>query len=85
MITAQCRTDLDLPEKEMRERDKVSKVIQKMKQSLEEVQDLLGASNLYVSGRCSDTGKLIYLISISVREKKYKSLTKNNWGSLISQ
>ena len=42
LITTQCEIDLDLPEKEIRERDKESKVIPKMKQSLE-VQDLLGA------------------------------------------
>ena len=35
-------TDLDLPEKEIGKRDKGSKAISKMKQSLE-VQDLLGA------------------------------------------
>ena len=40
LITAQCVTDLGLPEKEIRERDKESKVIPKMKQSLEEIQDL---------------------------------------------
>ena len=37
---SQCGTDLDLPEKEIRERDKERKVIPKMKQSLEVVQDL---------------------------------------------
>ena len=42
LIIAQCGTDLDPPEKEIRERDKGSKVIPKMKQS-QEVQDLLGA------------------------------------------
>ena len=43
LIPAQCRTDLDLPEKEIWERDKESKVILKMKQSLEEAKDRLGA------------------------------------------
>ena len=33
---------------------------------------------------CSDTGKLISLICMSVRESLYKSLTENNWESLIS-
>ena len=37
-----ARDRLDLPEKDIRERDKESKVIPKMKQSLE-VQNLLGA------------------------------------------
>ena len=43
LITAESETDLDLPEKEIGKRHKESKVIPKMKQSLEEVQDLLGA------------------------------------------
>ena len=38
----ECGTDLDLPEKEIREREKERKVIREMKQSLE-IQDLLGA------------------------------------------
>ena len=40
---AKCGTDLDLPEKEIRDKDMERKVIPKMKQSLEEVQDLHGA------------------------------------------
>ena len=43
LIRAEWRTDLDLPEKEIQERDKESKVITKLKESLEEVQDLQGA------------------------------------------
>ena len=43
MQEAQCGTDLNLTEKEIRERDKGSKAIPKMKQSLEEVHDLQGA------------------------------------------
>ena len=39
MVTAQCGIDLDLPKKEIRERDKESKAILKMRQ-LQEVQDL---------------------------------------------
>ena len=74
----QCGTELDFPEKEMQEWDEESKAIPKMKQSLE-VQDLQGATDPYVSGRCSDTGKLICLICMSVRESWYKSLTENNW------
>ena len=42
LITVQCGTDQDLPEKEIWERDKESKAILKMKQS-QEVQDLLRA------------------------------------------
>ena len=42
LITAQCGTDLDLPEKEIWKRDKENKVIPKMKESLK-IQDLLGA------------------------------------------
>ena len=41
LIKAQSGTDLDLSEKEIQERDKESKAIPKMKQSLE-VKDLLG-------------------------------------------
>ena len=41
-LQSQRRTDLDLTGKEIRERHKDSKVIPKMKQSLE-VQDLFGA------------------------------------------
>ena len=58
----------------VQERNKESKVIPKIRQSLE-VQDQLGA---YVSGRCSDTGKLISLIFMIVRESLNKSLTENN-------
>ena len=56
-----------------------SKIIPKMKQSQEEVQDLLKAKDPNVSERCSDTGKLICQICMSVRESLYKSLTGNNW------
>ena len=42
LITAYCETDLDLPGKEIRERDKESKVISKLKLSLKELQELLG-------------------------------------------
>ena len=38
----------------------------------------------YVSGRCSDTGKLNCLIRMSVGEGRYKSLTENTWDRLIS-
>ena len=43
MITAQGGIDIDLPEKLKQEKDKEGKVIPKMKQPLEEVEDLLGA------------------------------------------